>query len=81
MPTRPLVQGFFDEATNTVSYVTSDPATKVGAIQFSFTTAVENGYTGYAELDVVGQPSVPEPASVGLLATGAIGLLARRRRA
>ena len=32
MPARPLVQGFFDEATNTVSYVASDPATKVGAI-------------------------------------------------
>src|SRR5438034_826612 len=32
MPGRPLVQGFFDEATNTVSYVVSDPATKVGAI-------------------------------------------------
>jgi len=32
MPTRPLVQGFFDEATNTVSYVASDPATKLGAI-------------------------------------------------
>src|SRR5437016_14018556 len=32
MPTRPLVQGLFDEATNTVSYVASDPATKVGAI-------------------------------------------------
>lgn len=32
MPARPLVQGFFDEATNTVSYVVSDPATKVGAV-------------------------------------------------
>src|SRR5689334_20691841 len=32
MPARPQVQGFFDEATNTVSYVVSDPATKICAI-------------------------------------------------
>jgi glyoxylase-like metal-dependent hydrolase (beta-lactamase superfamily II) len=32
MPAHPLVQGFFDQATNTVSYVASDPATKVCAI-------------------------------------------------
>jgi glyoxylase-like metal-dependent hydrolase (beta-lactamase superfamily II) len=32
MPARPLVQGFFDEATNTVSYVVSDPATQKCAI-------------------------------------------------
>src|SRR5437588_290786 len=32
MPARPQVQGIFDEATNTVSYVMSDPATKVCAV-------------------------------------------------
>ena len=32
MTARPLVQGFFDEATNSVSYVVSDPATKTCAI-------------------------------------------------
>jgi glyoxylase-like metal-dependent hydrolase (beta-lactamase superfamily II) len=32
MPAHPLVEGFFDETTNTVSYVASDPATKVCAI-------------------------------------------------
>ena len=29
MASHPDVQGFFDEATNTVSYVVSDPATKI----------------------------------------------------
>lgn len=32
MPAHPLVQGFFDEATNTVSYVASDPATMICAV-------------------------------------------------
>jgi glyoxylase-like metal-dependent hydrolase (beta-lactamase superfamily II) len=32
MPPRPHVQGFFDEATNTASYVVSDPATGICAI-------------------------------------------------
>ena len=29
---RPIVQGFFDTATNTVSYIVHDPATKAAAI-------------------------------------------------
>jgi glyoxylase-like metal-dependent hydrolase (beta-lactamase superfamily II) len=32
MAARPAVEGFFDEATNTVSYVVSDPATSVCAV-------------------------------------------------
>jgi len=32
MPAHPEVTGFFDEPTNTVSYVVGDPATKAGAI-------------------------------------------------
>lgn len=53
-------------------------AANVSAIRFNFAT-VENGYTGYAEIDAFGTP-VPEPTSLGLLASGALGLLARRRR-
>ncbi len=32
MPPRPEITGFFDEPTNTVSYVVCDPEAKVGAI-------------------------------------------------
>jgi glyoxylase-like metal-dependent hydrolase (beta-lactamase superfamily II) len=32
MPIRPLVRGFFDPATSTVSYVVHDPATGAAAI-------------------------------------------------
>ncbi len=32
MPSRPIVKGFFDPATSTVSYVVHDPATKAAAI-------------------------------------------------
>jgi hypothetical protein len=54
-------------------------ATGVAAIQFDFTPAVENGHTGYAEIDIIGTP-VPEPTSAAVLGLGALGLLARRRR-
>lgn len=49
-------------------------------IKFDFSAAVENGYTGYAEIDVNGVPT-PEPATLGLFSAGAITLLMRRRRA
>jgi hypothetical protein len=55
-------------------------ATGVTQIRFNFpsTPAVENGYTGYAELDAIGV--VPEPASIALLTFASAGLLLRRRR-
>jgi hypothetical protein len=57
-------------------------ASGVGMVRFDFTgpPAPENGYVGYAELDVIGTPTVPEPATAGLLCAGALALLARRRR-
>jgi hypothetical protein len=43
----------------------------VASIRFDF-GAVENGYTGYGEIDVVGTAVVPEPASGALLGLGAV---------
>lgn len=52
--------------------------TNVVALKFSF-PGQQSDYVGYREIDVIGAP-VPEPASIGVLAIGAMGLLARRRR-
>ena len=56
-------------------------ASGVGMIRFDFTgpPAPENGYVGYAELDVLGSATVPEPAAVAPFAAAAGLLLARRR--
>jgi hypothetical protein len=54
-------------------------ATGVAALRFDFLTP-ENGYTGYAEIDVLGSATVPEPAGLALLGLGATALLARRSR-
>lgn len=52
-------------------------ATAVNALRVSFNFPVENGYVGYAEIDVV---AVPEPGALGLLGLAAAGLAAWRRR-
>lgn len=57
----------------------SDLATGVAAVRFDFTPAVENGHTGYAEIDIIGTP-VPEPTTAALLALASLGLVASRRR-
>jgi hypothetical protein len=54
-------------------------ATGVAAIRVNFDPATENGYSGYAEIDVIGA-AVPEPATAGIIAVGAAAFLARRRR-
>jgi hypothetical protein len=53
-------------------------ATGVAALQFNFLNP-ENGYTGYAEIDVLGSATVPEPAGCALACLGAAVLLTRRR--
>jgi len=63
-----------------ISDSTGIVANNVAAIRFTFDqpAAPENGYTGYTEIDVIGQ-AMPEPTAMGLVALGAAGLLARRR--
>jgi hypothetical protein len=51
-------------------------ATGVNAMRVSF-LGVENGYTGYAEMDLV---AVPEPSGFALAGLAALGLATRRRR-
>jgi hypothetical protein len=54
-------------------------ATGVTHVRLNF-LAVENGYTGYTEIDVFGA-LVPEPASAALLCAGLLSFVALRRRA
>jgi len=55
-------------------------ATGVDAVRFDFPAGVENGYTGYAELDVLGVAAIPEPGALILTAFGSLTVMARRRR-
>ncbi|CAN5314685.1 hypothetical protein BH23VER1_BH23VER1_02470 [soil metagenome] len=70
--------GTFPQATRVT--ITEDTlpalATDVAAIRFDFNDT-ENGYTGYAEIDVI---AVPEPSGLGLLAASLFGALCFRRR-
>jgi hypothetical protein len=54
-------------------------ATGITHVRLNF-LAVENGYTGYTEIDVFGT-LVPEPAAAVLLGAALLGFVAPRRRA
>jgi hypothetical protein len=64
---------------STITDTTGRLATGVAALRFNFLSP-ENGYTGYAEIDVLGSATVPEPAGCALLCIGAAALMARRVR-
>ena len=53
-------------------------ATGVAAVRINFSGATENGYSGYAEVDVIGT-AVPEPAGAGLIVLACAATLRRRR--
>jgi hypothetical protein len=55
-------------------------ASRVDEIRFTFSPTPENGYTGYAELDVIGRATIPEPASAMLFLGGLSALGVRRFR-
>ena len=77
----PIVGANLQSATRVSLFETSPIvfASGVDEIRFTFSPSPENGYTGYAELDVIGRPTVPEPGSAALLA-GALGVLGLRQR-
>lgn len=52
----------------------------VDAVRFDFPEGAENGYTGYAELDVIGTAAIPEPDVAWLAMAGSLALVAHRRR-
>ncbi len=51
----------------------------VDAVRFDFPAGVENGYTGYAELDVQGVATIPEPSALAFSGLGLLALARRRR--
>lgn len=76
----PVIGGGLQSATQTTLSEDALPflASGVDQIRFTFSPATENGYAGYAELDVFGGATVPEPAAATLLLAG-LGLVGARR--
>jgi hypothetical protein len=52
----------------------------VYAISFQTPAAVQNGYVGWREFDLIGTATAPEPGSFALLGVGALAAMGRRRR-
>ena len=63
-----------------VSAVFAASLTGVDGVRLDFPNLQENGYAGIGEFDVIGTPTVPEPAVSGLAALVGLGAIARRRR-
>lgn len=60
-------------------HIAIDNLSGVTALKFEFPAQI-SGFAGYREIDVAGRASIPEPGTLGILAIGAMGLPARRRR-
>jgi hypothetical protein len=66
----------FDQVAGT----TGNPGTETGDLSPEFTEAAAPG-SGQTVFDLIyNGTNTPEPASIGLLGIGAVGLLARRKR-
>lgn len=76
----PAISPNLQSATRTILTEDTLPllASGVDEVRFTFSPAPENGYTGYAELDVIGTATVPEPGSVALVVFG-LGFLGSLR--
>lgn len=78
----PVVGPNVQTANRSILLETSQPYLALGVdqVRFDFPAGVENDYTGYAELDVMGVAAVPEPGSMVMLAFGGLLTLGARRR-
>jgi hypothetical protein len=76
----PVVGADVQTANRSILLESTQPFLAMGVdqVRFDFPAGVENGYTGYAELDVMGVAAIPEPCVFSLSGLGLM-LLVRRR--